>query len=274
YRSLQFTPTAGDVGTYALTFNFLNSNGEVVQSASTVLEVVARTPISSAKNVLIIGDSTWHNGGNNTPRGAIVTKTLYQILQDVGGTQPVFFGQQQPAPWHNEARSGRTWGYYAEGGTCYKIYFSGVDPMIDLSNLRAARYYHASTGNQIRAVDRWVVNPDGTGWFVGYTDSGSFTPPSSFPTTMTKADASNPEGAPFPATLTVTNAETLSNFSILKNNDGVGALDIDYYVETVLGHPVGTKIDVTVIDLGINDTSSPNADISAIITRAQTLVAA
>src|SRR5690606_12434247 len=53
-----------------------------------------------------------------------------------------------------------------------------------------------------------------------------------------------------------------------------GALDIDYYVETVLGQPVGTKIDVTVIDLGINDTSNPNADISAIITSAQTLIAA
>ena len=275
YRSFQFTPVTGDVGSYPLTINILDSYGNALYTVASTIVVIARSLPATVKNVLVLGDSTWMNDGVDAG-GGVATKTLLDICTAIGGNVPVLFGQQGPSPVKNEARSGRTYTSFAAGATCYKVYFSGVTAF-DISNLRQATYRYGASGtsNYLRLVERWVFNGDGTGYAIGYNDgSGAFAPPVSFPATMNKTTGSTGEAAPFPATLNVTGVDTLASFSILKDAAGLGALNITYYVETVLGKPAGTKIDVVSIDLGINDTSNPAADISVIINSAKLLVAA
>lgn len=261
YRSFNFIPTLSQVGTYQLVFNYLDANGSIKESLTTTLEVVERSPFAVAKNVLFIADSTWHNRPEPT-------KTIYDICQDMGGNTPVFFGKQR-TPWSSEARSGYSFSNFVNGRSSFKMTFTGVPPGTDLSDLSQSSYYFGTAANYVRFVDRWVINPDGTGYAIGYNVL-AFTPPTSFPTTATRSGSN----ATFPATINVTGMQQLTGFSIFKDNEGIGALNIDYYVESVLGKPVGTKLDVVCFDLGINDTTSPTANVSLIINNIRIFIAA
>ena len=272
-RSFQYTPLVGDLGTdYALTIQIIDSYGTTLQSITSTIHVVQRVLPGSVLNFLNVADSTWHNGGTDGV-GAVAINTLGEILTAIGGNVPVFFGQQQPAPYHNEARSGRAWSSFANGALVYKLNLSGLPTGIDFTNLRSATYFYTTSGNYIRLVERWVRNGDGTGYAIGYSDGGSFSPPVSFPATMTKGNTSV-ESTTFPSTITVTSVEVINNFSIFKDAAGTGVLNFNYYVETVLGKAAGTKIHVAHFDLGINDTSSPTAVIADIITAANALITA
>jgi hypothetical protein len=230
YRSFRFTPTSGDVGTYALTFNILNNQGVIVESAVSTLVVVAAANPGSVKHFLDCGDSTVDEG--------TTTATLQANLAAIGGNIPIFHGQHQASPGKNEARTGRTYGTFAgiAGTIAYKFYVSGVSPSLDLSNIRNTYYYHNTSGNQVLLSERWKIEPDGTGWIIGYY-FGSFTIPVSFPTTLVASVAPG-----FPSTITVTNAETLNGFSIFKDSDGMGALNISFYRQTRTGDGVRYEI--------------------------------
>jgi len=242
YRSFRITPVASDVGEYPFTFKLLDQNGAVIETISSALVIVPAVNPSSIKYVLHDGDSTIDEGSS--------TKTLQENLAALGGNVPIFLGQHQPAPYKNEARTGRTYGAHAVGSTAYKFYVTGLNPALDISNIRQAYYTHGNTNNMVLLSERWKINPDGTGWVIGYYFS-AFTMPTAFPTVLNGTSASTSAG--FPATLNVTGGETLSGFSIFKDSDGIGALNIEYYRTQVLGLPTTTKIDLAILDFGIND---------------------
>jgi lysophospholipase L1-like esterase len=266
YRSFRFTPASGDVGSYLFTFNLLDGKGNIIETASSQLVVVAAANPASVKHVLHFGDSTIDEG--------TTSQTLQANLQAIGGNVPVFHGQHHPAPYKNEARTGRMFANFAgaAGSTAYKFFVSGVPTNLDLTNIRNTYYYHGTSGNQVLLSERWNIAGDGTGWIIGYYFS-AFTMPVSFPTTLVASIAPG-----FPSTITVTSAQTLSNFSIFKDSDGVGALNISFYRQTVLGMASGTKFDAVAIDLGLNDVSTgsvlTDAQATAIIDNAKLLVAA
>ncbi|MFA6057301.1 MAG: hypothetical protein WC756_03815 [Taibaiella sp.] len=269
-RSFRFTPLVGDIGSYSLTFKVLNSFNQVVQQVTTSLVVVAAANPGSVKRILCIGDSTTDDTGE-------VTRVLQENLALIGGNVPLFLGTHQAAPYKNEARTGRTFAGYALGNTNYRFNFTGFPTSgYDLTNLRGIKYYHNTADNDVLLIQRWVVNPDGTGYVIGYPIE-PFTVPVSFPTTLTKGFA--PAG--FPTTINVTSMDTLTNYSVLKNvgvnGEGTGALDISYYRQNVLGLGSTTYIDCVSIDLGINDINAGGLSagaIAAIVTNADLLVAA
>lgn len=268
-RSFRFTPVVGDVGSYAFTFKILNSHGEIIQQATSTLVVVAAVNPGGIKRVLDIGDSTKDDTGE-------VTRVLQENLAAIGGNVPVFYGTHQADPFHNEARTGRTFGAFANGATSYRFNFSGVPTGLNLTNLRGIKYYHNTADNDILLIDRWVVNPDGTGYAVGYAIE-SFTFPVTFPATMTKGFA--PAG--FPTTINVTSIDMLTNYSIFKNvgvnGEGTGTLDISYYRQNVLGLGATDYFNCVSIDLGLNDINAGGqsaAQITTIVNNAETLITA
>lgn len=266
YRSYRFTLTSADISSYPFTYQYFDNKGTLIETVTSTLVVVAAANPGTVKNVLEFGDSTIDEG--------TVTKTLQENLAAIGGNVPLFFGQHHPGPFKNEARTGRAYANFAgaAGTVAYKFYLTGVPTNWDLSNIRNTYYWRGTSANTILMSERWKINPDGTGWAIGYYFS-PFTLPSTLPATLT---ASNAPG--FPATLNVTGAEVLNNFSIFKNAEGVGTLDIGYYRTDVLGMAASAKFHAVHVDLGINDVSTgallTDAQATAIIDNAKLLIAA
>ena len=241
-RSFRFTPTIDDIGEYDFTLKMLNNNSETVKTYTSKLIVVPSECPAKEMQVVMLGDSTWDNQVGE------ITRQLQSNLAECSGTTPIFLGTHQSVPAKNEARTGKTYNHFANGDVAHKFYFDGVDPNLDLSNINKLRdYYYNTKDNAILMLHRWVINPDGTGYAIGY-HWDSFTPPSSFPATLTPTNSANP-------VLNVTRYERLNSYSILKDNEGEGNLSFSYYRTEILGLASEQKIDVLITGCGINDLS-------------------
>ncbi|MFC6415953.1 hypothetical protein, partial [Massilia varians] len=105
-RSFRVTPTAGQIGSHALTITAYDNRGNVIATKATTLTVVAAAGLGTAKKIIGIGDSTTDDTG-------VVTKTLQEKLASFGGVVPTFLGLHGVAPYNMEARTGSTLSYFA-----------------------------------------------------------------------------------------------------------------------------------------------------------------
>ncbi|MDR2956250.1 MAG: hypothetical protein LBV43_14340 [Prevotella sp.] len=260
-RSFRFTPSIGDIGEHDLTLRMLDNSGNIAKIYTSKLVIVDAILPTIIKLILSIGDSTSDDTGE-------VTKQLQINLSECDGATPLFLGTHQNEPAKNEARTGKQYNSFANGDTAYKFYFDGVDPNLDISNtFKFRNYYYDNDKNAILLIHRWIVNADGTGYAIGY-HWNAFTPPTIFPATLTSMNGENP-------TLNITNCEKLSNYSILKDNEGEGNLNFEYYRTEILGLASDKKIDVLTMDCGINDLTGAlftDAQIANVVNNAKKLV--
>ncbi|WP_430636097.1 hypothetical protein [Sphingomonas hankookensis] len=235
-RSFRVTPTAAQVGNHPLTVLVYDNEDNVVESASTTLSVVAAANPGSVKRILCIGDSTTDDTG-------VVTKTLQENLASIGGNVPLFIGTHGQAPYNMEARSGQTFGYFANGGGLrFKFtvsgfpantpfwpfwFFRGLDDSGYILGYEEQTINGGTTGTVIAVV---ATSPNGQNIGAGWTG---------------QLKLGN-------AVFNVTNTEALPAYSILKTN-GTGPLSIANYISRFnFG-----GCDLLSADLGINDCRGP-----------------
>ncbi|WP_108822002.1 SGNH/GDSL hydrolase family protein [Dysgonomonas sp. Marseille-P4361] len=259
-RSFRFTPTTADVGEFDFSLRMLDKSGNVVKTLTSKLVVVDAVCPDIEKTIICIGDST----SDDT---ADVTKQLQLNLAECSGVTPLFLGSHHPAPYKNEARTGKTYSFFANGDTAYRFNFEGVDPNLDTSNIYKFRgYYFDNVNNAIMLIHRWKINADGTGYAIGY-HWNAFTPPTTFPAILKPTSSSNP-------TLTVTSVDKI-NYSVLKDNEGTGVLNFGYYRTEALGLTSDKKIDILTMDCGINDLSGvlfTSSQINTVVNNAKKII--
>ncbi len=249
-RSFRLTPTVSDIGEYDFTLKLLNKDGSIGRVLTSKLIIVSAECPSVLKNVLAVGDSTMDDTGETI-------KQLQLNISECSGATPVFLGTHHPAPYKNEARSGLTYASYSNTRLAYRFEVEDVDPNIDLSDIYKFRgYYYNNANNPVILTHRWKINPDGTGFVIGYYFTDTFQPPTTFPAYLTPTNPSNP--------IIKVTGYSRKNFSIFRNNEGTGGRDIAYYRTEVLGLNASDKIDVVIMNCGINDCSGTLMNESAI----------
>lgn len=113
-RGFQFTPLAGDVGTYDCTCYLYDNWGALVTQKTFQIVVKAKNSLSSAKRILFVGDSLGESSYNNT-------NADFNDQSRFGGTVPTIY---------NESTGGWHWGSYATEGTIMqRIQVSGISSL-------------------------------------------------------------------------------------------------------------------------------------------------
>lgn len=240
-RSFRLTPTAAQVGDYAMTVRVYDAEEHLIATKSTTLTVVPATNPSTLKRIFCIGDST-------TDDTAQVVFGLRADLDDLtGGVSPVLVGHKpyfNNAAINHGAATGRTLGFYANGTTVLKFNFTGLPNGLGVyPNLTFS--LPDGTGYIVN-IETQVQN-DGSG--KGYSIADIWTAGSSPIGAGFTGQLKTNGAAGFPATVTVESTEQLTNWSPIRFN---GKIDFAAYA-THIGLAPGEKIDLFSIDLGIND---------------------
>lgn len=211
-----------------------------LSTGNSILRVMNNSNPSTLKYILCLGDST-------TDDNYTVTKTLQENLAACSGTTPEFIGTHGKAPWNHEARTGKTFSYYVNGITAYKFTVQGLTNASD--DLTPLWWYYVGTDrNNGYILVNQEIDVDSSG--NGYVIAEIWTQPSTPITAGWSGTLQKGGYGGGPETITVTNTEILEGYSIMKNNNGVGTLDLAYYMNKF---NAGKSCDVLCIDLGVND---------------------
>lgn len=244
-RRYHVTPVVSQVGVHAMTARAFNDRNELVSIKSFSINILAATPLVTAKRILFIGDSL-----NAT---AQISTTLRNNFVALGGTVPEFAGTRGTAPNQHECRGGRRFVDYASAPVVsYRFTVSGVGSAALGSVFSVGGVNYTLTENNTSS---------GTG---NMLFSGASLPAAS--DTLTKVSGSGDATIAYSAVV----AESSNPFW----NTGTGLLDIANYRSA---NGIGV-IDNVIMLLGINGRVNEGFDadgeIAAEITAAKALATA
>lgn len=245
-RSYRFTPTIGDVGSYAITFNIYSDAGVILHTSSHTLIVVSNAEISNtALKIVMVGDS--NTAANYAGYGSPIANYLQQNLAECGGNTPVFYGTYGANPHRNEGVSGADFSSILNGKNAKtKLILSGLIDSYPLSSDIATQATYSGGGTTYAISGAFVIKSDGSGYAICNSNLTSQT----FPMSLSKT-----EGDPsMPETITVNSIVQIpSGYVTFKNSEGQGILDFGYYRNEVLRLGTTEYIDIFTVDLGLND---------------------
>lgn len=128
------------VGDHTLYFKVYNKLGDIVAQKNCTLHIIDNVGLSSAKNIICIGDSLTNNGP--------IVKTMADDFIAAGGTQPTFIGTRSTDGYNHEGWPGYTFQMFVSNPG-NKIFVFQV-PLT--ANLAVHDYYY------VNGVRYWVVD--------------------------------------------------------------------------------------------------------------------
>ena len=256
-RYWEYTPSAGDVGTYVITVELYNLSGNLLDSADVTLKVVAATNPGTTKNVLFIGDSLM--------QGEIPIETSRRFKGTTGvATTPEALSLTNINVVGRIQNQAETVGWEGTGGWRYDDYTSSGKPAVrftvtGITDAVVGAYYKVNNHTlQIAEVNVTSGSGNIRCMIIGES-SISGTDQTG---TLTKQTGSAGQDS---ISFTAWSAETYQPFWDEVNDE----FDISSYVTNYCGG----QCDIICILLGINGVSTLDtfADVSTIIDDAKTL---
>jgi hypothetical protein len=233
-RGFRFTPVNGDEGNCNLTINIYDVNLKLIDTKTITITVGANNNATSAKNILVFGDSLVFNSG---------TTELVNLFAADSGIAATFIGTRGTGSGLMEGRPG--WSFADFAGTSsesfYKFTLSGVTTSPDFQkNTSTTATVVSVAGNQYTVTDVYISA--GSGYIICQKNSGSGTPGATG--TLTKVSGAGDSTFTYSAYSTV-------NKSPFYNNTA-NRFDLQNYVSVnSLSAP-----DMIVVQLGVNDSFS------------------
>jgi len=233
-RGFRFTPVNGDVGNYSLTINIYDVNLKLIDTKTVTITVGTNNNTTSAKNILVFGDSLVFNSG---------TTELVNLFAADSGIAATFIGTRGSGSALMEGRPG--WSFADFAGTSsesfYKFTLSGVTTSPDFQkNTSTTATVVSVAGNQYTVTDVYISA--GSGYIICQKNSGSGTPGASG--TLTKVSGAGD------ATFTYSAYSTVNKSPFYNNS--ANRIDLQNYVSVnSLSAP-----DMIVVQLGVNDSFS------------------
>lgn len=258
-RSFFINANESQVGEHSITVTIFNNEGEVLETANSIIKVIEKENPSKSTNLVSIGDSTTDDTG-------AVTKVMQENFESIGGLTPNFLGTRGFYPGNHEARTGKTFSYFANGQRAYKFNVTGVND-VDSSWYPLRSYYGPDGTGYILMNQEISINQDGTGYLIAdiwrWPDSGAL--PEGWSGVLNRRTGNGPEN------ITVTSLEYVEPFSPFIDYGGSGKIDFQYYASKN-GYET---IDVLAIDLGINDmrgSLKSKGEIDAVVDNAKKII--
>ncbi|HZH60699.1 MAG TPA: SGNH/GDSL hydrolase family protein, partial [Metabacillus sp.] len=249
-RKWSYTATADKVGTYTMTVTVYNSNLQVVKTGTITIKVVNKTTdISTAKNVLCIGDSL-----TNDKAWLNEWKSLADAMFGTGKMQ--FIGTRGTAPYKLEGRSG--WSARTYATNYMEQIILNVTGVTVMPTSKKVYSLPDSYGGHNWAVETTnITNGSGTITF-NRLDSTDYVVSSSG--TITAVDGAGSGDS----SITYSSWTPASNNPLW--NQSTNQLDFNNYL-TVNGF---TKPDIVQIFLGANDVPYWTGDFTSVTASMQT----
>jgi lysophospholipase L1-like esterase len=141
-RKFSITGVSGNIGSHTLTLTVFNGNMVIVATATTTIKVVSNS-VSTARNILTIGDSLTNN------------KPWLGELRTLSSDMFTMVGTRGTSPLKHEGRSGFAASSYLSG-SAYTFENEGIHPFWDGTRFNW-NYYKTNTG----------INPDAVQIFLG-----------------------------------------------------------------------------------------------------------
>jgi lysophospholipase L1-like esterase len=237
-RGFRFTPVNGDVGNYSLTINIYDVNLKLIDTKTITITVGANNNTTSAKNILVFGDSLVFNAG---------TTELVNLFAADSGIAATFIGTRGTGSGLMEGRPG--WSFADFAGTSSESYYrfnlTGVTtyPTCQKDTGTTATTFTLGNGSTYTCTDVYLTGGGGTGsgYIICQKNSGTF---STAAGTLTKNTGTGD------STYTVSSAVAVNKSPFYNNT--ANRIDLQNYVSVnSLSAP-----DMIVVQLGVNDSFS------------------
>lgn len=243
-RKWTYTPVAGDTN-FTLTLSIYDNNGTLLNSAVTTINVLAKkTSVSSASNVICMGDSLTYQG--------VWAGELKRRLTSTGGT-PVadgltnlnFVGNCFDNNVHYEGYGGWTWGSYTSAGEV--MYWATVTSGMKADGMQESTWTDGTNQWVLESID----STNGKLKFKHTDSTKTYVMPASGTLTWVSGGGSDHTNIVF-------SASTQANGNPFWN-PSTSAVDFSYYCNN-LGI---TSVDYILVLLGWNSVLNANTDITA-----------